>query len=152
VVKSATTKKQPKPTALPKSKPVSAQDIARDLSAGMKPRTSALAVSSRSGTESVAGADAIFWSTFQQAFYNAWLQPSYADVGKAIVRIRVRLGAGGYVSDPVLTKSSGNEKMDASAMQAAQSVTLIPGLPADFVAAHNLIEIDFKVEDEGAIP
>ena len=96
-----------------------------------------------------ADADDPYFARIRQVFYNAWLQPSYADAGATPAIVSFQLSANGYVSRPVLKKSSGNPVMDASVMDAVKSVSRVDGLPADFVGRYHIIEITFEVEGEG---
>ena len=87
---------------------------------------------------------AVVWQTF----YDAWVQPSYSDVGDAEASISIELALDGAVTGRTLARSSGNAILDASAMRAAESVQRIPGLSKDFTAENGKITVQFKVTKE----
>ncbi|MEI6807678.1 MAG: TonB family protein [bacterium] len=129
---------------------VSAADMAKALSSGIPSRSGhSQGTGHRGGGQVSADEDAISKGLIYQAFHDAWLQPSYADAGGSVVTVSVQLLGNGLVTRPVLVKSSGNEVMDASVMQAVRSVGHINGLSAEFVRRHSDIEFRFKVEPEG---
>jgi TonB family protein len=84
----------------------------------------------------------------QQTFYDAWIQPSYSDVGDAEASISIELALDGAVTGRTLAKSSGNAILDASAMRAAETVQRISGLSRDFTAENRKITVQFKVVKE----
>ncbi|MEI6218048.1 MAG: TonB family protein [bacterium] len=133
-----------------KSAPVSAAAIARILNSGVGSKPGSSRISVRGLGAGVADADSMFFSIVKQAFYDTWDQPAYVDVGGAATTVAIQLSGNGVVSRATLAKSSGNPVMDASVMQAAQSVRRIDGLPADFVSRHPDIQIVFSVVNEGA--
>jgi len=132
---------------------VSASDIARALQAGAGSRrgpahlsVAGMGFGSGSG---MADGDSSYLAVVKQAFYDSWNQPSYADVGDAKVVVTIRLVGNGTVTGHALKKSSGNGVMDASVMQAVQSVRSVGGLPSEFIRNHGDIEMVFNVEKEG---
>lgn len=129
---------------------VSAADIAAALRPAVGPRTAGHAKTTAvnvSGAVS-ADADAPYFAALKDAFYDAWIQPSYADAGGAATTVAFQLVGDGLVTRMSLSKSSGNPVMDASVMQAVRSVNRVEGLSADFVRRHQEIEIVFRVEKE----
>lgn len=132
---------------------VSAADMAKALGSGISSRSGhSQGTGHRGGGQVSAEEDALSKGLIYQAFHDAWDQPGYADVGGSVVTVSVQLLGNGIVTRPVLVKSSGNEVMDASVMQAVRSVGRINGLSAEFVRKHSDIEFRFKVEPEGTRP
>ncbi len=83
-----------------------------------------------------------------QAFYDAWSQPSYTDVGDATANVTIQLALDGTVLDRTLTKSSGNTVLDASVMGAAETVRRIEGLSVDFTERYRRVTVEFQVTEE----
>ncbi|MEI6971601.1 MAG: TonB family protein [bacterium] len=123
---------------------------AKDIADALRPAVGSRVGHSQTGVN-IAGAlsadaDAPYFGVLKDAFYDAWIQPSYADAGGAAATVAFELIGDGLVTRKTLAKSSGNPVMDASVMQAVNSVSRVAGLPADFVRKHREIEIVFRVE------
>lgn len=135
------TKVVTRPTAPGKpAKKVSADTIRQVLSRGLSSVPSGTSSGNRSGA-----VDPEVLRIYQ-VFYNAWMQPSKDEVGGATVEVRIRLGETGRVLDRKYLRMSGNASMDASVRQAVETVTVIPGLSAEFVRKHSEIVIVFEVQ------
>ncbi len=81
-----------------------------------------------------------------KAFHDAWLQPAAADAGTTPATAEIQLAPDGSVMAARITGSSGNAVMDASVEKALAAVRKISGLSPDFIAAHRIITISFRVE------
>lgn len=148
-----TSSKTPTPPARRRNQ-VRVEDIVSDFNKaviGSRPgaRSQAFVDGRGMGT---ADADTMYRGILYRAFYDAWVQPAYADAGDSTVTVSVQLLGDGLVTRPVLAKSSGNPVMDASVMQAVRSISRVDGLSTDFVRRHPEIEFGFKVELEGTGP
>ncbi|MFC1498507.1 TonB C-terminal domain-containing protein [Verrucomicrobiota bacterium] len=82
----------------------------------------------------------------RRALYDAWVQPSAEEAGDAVAEIVIQLQGDGTITKRALKKKSGNEAIDASVMQAVNSVNRINGLSSDFIRRYSQITISFKVE------
>lgn len=82
--------------------------------------------------------------------YDAWQQPSTLAGKRGLVtRVLVRVRQDGQIGQKNMIGASGNSLMDASVMQAVESVTRLPELPYGFGGAYKDITIDFELEDTG---
>ncbi len=97
-------------------------------------------------TTEVPDDDALIHSLIRQHFYDAWVQPSKAEVGNRTAAVRITVGTGGRVTSRRLTRPSGLKVLDESVMAAAHSVVSIPGIPASFIKRGGGIIINFVVE------
>jgi len=68
-------------------------------------------------------ADQWYYDLIRQAMYGAWTQPSELAGEHLNTKIKIHIAADGTVSDPSIAVSSGNAAYDASALDAARSVT-----------------------------
>ncbi len=86
-------------------------------------------------------------SIIYNKLYAAWRRPaiSSSEVSRG-AEITIYLGDNGYITKYVLSRSSGNKLLDASAESAAKAVRRIPGLPASFIKQNKSLTINFVIE------
>lgn len=92
---------------------------------------------------------AIAYEMIKKAFYSAWNQPSYAEVGNRSVEIVIKLDAAGNVIYKEITKRSGIQSFDDSVQQAMSAVIKIENLPDKFAGQTGEIPIEFNLKPEG---
>ncbi len=81
----------------------------------------------------------------RQAFYAHWNPPAKtAVVNKP--RLSIKLGANGRILGFHLVQSSGIARYDQSVLEAAQKVTQVPGLSADFIRQNPTVSISFEIQ------
>lgn len=82
----------------------------------------------------------------RQTMHEAWTQPSELTAAaghRPVVRIRVQRD--GRITARALVTPSGNARMDASVMAAAERVDRLPPLPAAHAGAYRDIDIGFEI-------
>jgi outer membrane biosynthesis protein TonB len=84
----------------------------------------------------------------RRAFYDAWAQPSYDEVGNATAEVEVRLQKDGSIFGVRMTKKSGNNILDTTVMQAAMSVKRVDNLTPAFLGKFEEVTVIFKVEPQ----
>lgn len=79
--------------------------------------------------------------------YSAWRRPSLppTEVARPAV-LTIHLGDNGFVTKYKITRSSGNNELDASVVSAARAVRRIPGLTSSFIKEFRTITIEFYLE------
>lgn len=106
-----------------------------------------LAKGARAGDHtSIPGDDTRYFEIVRQTLYKAWAQPSAEEVGDAVAEVSIRLRRDGQIIDRNMERESGNAVMDASVMEAVNSVQRITGLSSAFLIRHEAITVSFKVE------
>jgi hypothetical protein len=116
--------------------PLSEEEIRKLLARGAKP----------SDRTVIPEETDICFALVRKAFYDAWLQPSREEAGDAAMEMAISIGAEGVVLSRVVRRASGNAKMDASVIAAANTVKNIHGLTPAFIAAHPVVTVLFKLE------
>jgi len=81
----------------------------------------------------------------RQALYRAWNQPTTIGIAGLITKVELTFTSDGSIVGSRLINSSGNKTMDASVMQAVQSVHRVSGLPATFLSSHRRIPVSFEL-------
>lgn len=120
----------------PAAKPLSAEEIKKLLEKGARP----------SDRTVIPDDDSICFGLVQQAFHDAWVQPSAAEAGNAVVEAEIRLALDGTVLSSQVVKSSGVDVMDQSVVKALRFVRKVGGLDRGFLERHGAITISFRVE------
>ncbi len=90
---------------------------------------------STKGTSSEASVGDEYATKVFEAIRKNWNVPTGLSIGTAVnleVDIRVSIGAGGELSGPRVTKSSGNELFDSSCVQAIEATRTVPPPPPGF--------------------
>lgn len=77
----------------------------------------------------------------------AWRKPHLAEASIREAELTLFLAKGGVVTSYKLTKSSGNDLLDKSAIDAGKAVKRIPGLTNDFIKSHSSVSIGFRIND-----
>ena len=92
--------------------------------------------------------DSICLEQIRVTLWNAWNQPSFAEVGASRATARISFDARGRIVGRELVGKSGVEIMDQSVLNALNAIDVIPGLSPDFLARHPSVDVLFKVEQE----
>jgi len=95
---------------------------------------------------SVPDEDSRYFEVVRRVLYEAWNQPSVEEVGDAVVEVSIRLQQDGQIVARNMVRASGNAVMDASVLQAVNSVQQISGLSAAFLRTHEEILVSFRIE------
>ena len=127
------------PSKNAKDKPLSEAEIRRLLAQGYRP----------GDKNSIApDEESRCFALIKRAFNDAWVQPSYDEVGGTTATIEVRLQRNGAIFGVRMVKPSGNNVLDTSVMQAATTVKRVDNLTPAFLAKYEDVTIDFKVEPQ----
>jgi TonB family protein len=89
---------------------------------------------------------AYYYAQVREAMYAVWRQPSGAGASGIRTQVRVKVLRGGGVVSRQLVSGSGSSVMDASVMNAVQSVSRLPPLPADVSGDSLEIVVEFVLE------
>ncbi len=89
---------------------------------------------------------AAYFAQVREAMYAVWRQPSGAGASGIRTQVRVKVVRGGGVVSRQLVSGSGSAVMDASVMNAVQSVSRLPPLPADISGDDLEIVVEFVLE------
>ena len=81
----------------------------------------------------------------RQAMYRAWNQPTTIGIAGLVTKVELTFSSDGAIIGSRMVNSSGNKTMDASVMQAVQSVRRVSGLPASFLSSHRRIPVSFEL-------
>jgi len=81
----------------------------------------------------------------RQAMYRAWNQPTDIGIAGLVTKVELTFSSDGAITASRMIASSGNRIMDASVMQAVQSVRRVAGLPASFLSSHRRIPVSFEL-------
>ncbi len=81
----------------------------------------------------------------RQALYRAWNQPTTIGIAGLVTKVELTFSSDGAIVGSRMINSSGNKVMDASVMQAVQSVHRVSGLPAAFLSSHRRIPVSFEL-------
>ena len=81
----------------------------------------------------------------RQAMYRAWNQPTDIGIAGLVTKVELTFSSDGAIVGSRMVNSSGNKAMDASVMQAVQSVHRVSGLPATFLSSHRRIPVSFEL-------
>lgn len=121
----------------PVKKPLTPEEIQKLLERGAKPSDRTVIPPTDDG---------LYYALVRQAFHDAWVQPSHAEAGDAIVEAEIRFALDGSVISARIKTPSGVTVMDTSVAKALGYVKRVSGLTRDFISRHDRITIDFKVE------
>ena len=81
----------------------------------------------------------------RQAMYRAWNQPTDIGIAGLVTKVELTFSSDGAITASRMIASSGNRIMDASVMQAVQSVRRVAGLPASYLSSHRRIPVSFEL-------
>lgn len=119
-------------------KPLSETEIRKLLAMGAKPGERNL----------VPAEEDRCFELIRRAFYDAWAQPSYDEVGTATADVEVRLQKDGSIFGVRMTRKSGNMVLDTTVMQAATTVKRVDGLTPAFLGKFDDVTVTFEVKPE----
>lgn len=80
-------------------------------------------------------------------FRDAWIRPDASAITGREPAVTFRLGPGGTVSDVRLSRSSGNDVLDKSALSAARAVQSVPNLSPGFIRANPVCTLTFELQE-----
>lgn len=123
----------------PDQPPLKPEEIKRLLAAGAR-------ISDRTSIPADIEAGAWYYSTVRQIMYDAWAQPGASVPAGTTAEVELRVLRDGTVTRRTMTRSSGNSVMDRSVMQAVESVSKLPQLPASWSGPHRDITVEFVLE------
>lgn len=81
----------------------------------------------------------------RQAMYRAWNQPADIGIAGLVTKVELTFSPDGTIVASRLLAGSGNRTMDASVMQAVQSVHRVSGLSSAFLSSHRRIPVSFEL-------
>lgn len=161
-VKVKTPTKEPKPAPVPQSKKhevkVNNQRVVRQAGVPDIPKTllspeeieRRLKMGAKAGhyNTPIPDGDLLAFTIIKQTLYDAWTPPDKEAVGDVFAEISIKIAGDGSLFDKRMDKVSGNSALDASVMQAINSVQRVYGLNTEFLNkyANKSITIAFKVE------
>ncbi len=93
-----------------------------------------------------ADTERLYNEIIRRTFHSAWVQPSAEEAEGLTVKAMISLGNGGRVTATKLVSRSGNAAMDASVLDALESVDRIEGLSEEFVKRNKNVTIAFEVQ------
>lgn len=139
---------QPKPTPAPK---YTQNDIKKLLGEAVKDVGSGAAPLGHYGAGSGGGVyDPLGWyyAMVRAAMYEAWQQPSALGGQKGLVTSAlIKVKRDGLIVTRELVRSSGNQLMDRSVLDAMESVKQLQALPPGFGGDYKEITIDFALTE-----
>lgn len=100
---------------------------------------------SRFGDGSPVSQEFVVLDMVRQAMYRAWNQPTDIGIAGLVTKVELTFSSDGAITASRMIASSGNKTMDASVMQAVQSVRRVAGLPASFLSSHRRIPVSFEL-------
>ena len=100
---------------------------------------------SRFGDGSPISQEFVVLDMVRQAMYRAWNQPTDIGIAGLVTKVELTFNSDGSIVSSRLLAGSGNKTIDASVMQAVQSVRRVNGLPASFLSSHRRIPVSFEL-------
>ncbi len=88
-------------------------------------------------------------AVIRNKFYDAWIQPSYEEVGAAVAVAELSFAQDGTIMGAVLSSRSGNSTLDTSVLDAVKYIRRIDGLYAAYLRENPKVKISFTVTADG---